>query len=166
MPVLLSRIQSRRHVVHVRHPVSVQEQCRTAGSVAECYWRYLVCCFVHGRNACGVPLKASVHVLEVATACAYAAVWNVPCNAQVCRRLCLSLSLHPSIRCSQCAGVLTGVSAAVCSGGPGAPVFLRSLKTQWCWPRLCAAWLCPKLCLFPPVGLWGCPCTTFTRLCF
>ena len=46
----------------------------------------------------------------------------------------------------QCAGVLTGVSAAVCSGGPGAPVFLRSLKTQWCWPHQCAAWQCQTLC--------------------
>ncbi|KAK9836955.1 hypothetical protein WJX81_002590 [Elliptochloris bilobata] len=28
-------------------------------------------------------------------------------------------------------GVLTGVSAAVCSGGPGAPEFLRRLHTRW-----------------------------------
>ncbi len=43
------------------------------------------------------------------------------------------------------AGVLTGLSAAVCTGGPGAPPFLRKLHTSWCGSLMARA---SCLCIF------------------
>jgi len=47
-------------------------------------------------------------------------------------RTAIFLACSESQASGATAGVLTGLSAAVCSGGPGAPPFLRKLHTRWC----------------------------------